>query len=414
MEFDDHEFHVPPPPRRPPSPTTSDRDDENAVENSVLLRRSHSPPPASPEDDRMCRICFGGVDDEPEMGRLIRPCLCKGSVSFVHVKCLNDWRRASRNRTSYLACAQCGYKYHFARTRVAGLATNPFILFLATLILFCIITLAAGSVMSYFLPPYLLSSTTDPQSTTKSPLLVKALLEEDDEDEDDFTTQLFFYTPAGAIQDVLESALRAFLSGDALRLMASFLGFSSNSKQIPIDNPVTGFKQTVRIGTETPLPIHVPPFLAGILQRLAIGTATIGILSFVNLLLSFSLLLPIQMGLRNVFRRGPRDSSATSTALIILFIIIGLGRAIHKVYKVTRILAGFILLMAETAILDVTQEDMERERKSIRACFQQVHLKFLVRRSWFYRLLKFEPAAWSDVRRAIRRGYEGFVEPQAG
>lgn len=40
------------------------------------------PPPAQPEEpagEKQCRICLDG--DDPELGRLIRPCLCKGSVS---------------------------------------------------------------------------------------------------------------------------------------------------------------------------------------------------------------------------------------------------------------------------------------------------------------------------------------------
>jgi E3 ubiquitin-protein ligase DOA10 len=32
-----------------------------------------------PDDPPQCRICLDGED--PELGRLIRPCLCKGSVS---------------------------------------------------------------------------------------------------------------------------------------------------------------------------------------------------------------------------------------------------------------------------------------------------------------------------------------------
>jgi len=360
----------------------------------------------------MCRICFGGIEDEADMGKLIRPCLCKGSVSYVHVNCLNDWRRASRNRTSYLSCAQCGYRYHFARTRVAGLATNPLVLFMATLLLFVIITFIAGTVMSYFLPPYLLTSASLPTPEAKSPPIRAGMLAEDDEEEDDFTAQLFFYTPAGAIQDVLESALRAFLSGDALRLIASTVGLAPTTKQIPINAPITGFKQTMRIVTESPTMIQVPSFLTGILQKLAIGTATIGILSFVNLLLSFSLLLPVQMGLRNIFRRGPRDTSPTSTALIILFVMIGLGRALHKVYKLIRTLAGYILLRAETAILDVTQEDEEREQKTVRAYLQLFRIQLLVWRLWVFRLIKFDRGAWGDVRRAIRGRYQALLAQQ--
>lgn len=32
-------------------------------------------------DERQCRICLDGADAERELGRLIRPCLCKGSIS---------------------------------------------------------------------------------------------------------------------------------------------------------------------------------------------------------------------------------------------------------------------------------------------------------------------------------------------
>lgn len=35
---------------------------------------------APPEDERQCRICFAGKEEEGTMGRLISPCLCTGSV----------------------------------------------------------------------------------------------------------------------------------------------------------------------------------------------------------------------------------------------------------------------------------------------------------------------------------------------
>jgi hypothetical protein len=31
-------------------------------------------------DDRQCRICFAGPEEEEAMGRLISPCLCSGSM----------------------------------------------------------------------------------------------------------------------------------------------------------------------------------------------------------------------------------------------------------------------------------------------------------------------------------------------
>jgi hypothetical protein len=43
---------------------------------------------AEPEDERQCRICFSGREEEAALGKLISPCLCTGSV------------RVSRKRTT--------------------------------------------------------------------------------------------------------------------------------------------------------------------------------------------------------------------------------------------------------------------------------------------------------------------------
>lgn len=49
-------------------------------------------------------------------GRLLRPCLCKGSQKYVHEQCLQAWRLqdplANRN---YWQCPTCRYKYRLER-----------------------------------------------------------------------------------------------------------------------------------------------------------------------------------------------------------------------------------------------------------------------------------------------------------
>ena len=91
-----------------------------------------------------CRICYDCSDQE--LGRLSRPCLCKGSISVghcgdfvdrnlcarlsppsqhVHVKCLQKGRTTSASTKAFWLYAQCHYRYHFARTHVSGLASNP-------------------------------------------------------------------------------------------------------------------------------------------------------------------------------------------------------------------------------------------------------------------------------------------------
>ena len=66
-------------------------------------------------EERQCRICFAGS----ERGLLFSPCRCNGSMRFVHVECLNNWRNMSRNPRSFYGCDQCGYQYNLERTRVA-------------------------------------------------------------------------------------------------------------------------------------------------------------------------------------------------------------------------------------------------------------------------------------------------------
>jgi hypothetical protein len=43
----------------------------------------HQPMPEPSDDstEKQCRICLDGLAAEGELGRLIRPCLCKGSIS---------------------------------------------------------------------------------------------------------------------------------------------------------------------------------------------------------------------------------------------------------------------------------------------------------------------------------------------
>ncbi|KAK4052924.1 hypothetical protein OIO90_004200 [Microbotryomycetes sp. JL221] len=54
-------------------------------------------------EDRMCRICFLGQEEEHELGRLFSPCKCSGTSRYVHVACLDRWRSASANSMSLLA-----------------------------------------------------------------------------------------------------------------------------------------------------------------------------------------------------------------------------------------------------------------------------------------------------------------------
>ncbi len=55
-------------------------------------------PPTESTEEKQCRICLDGVDAEPELGRLIRPCLCRGSISvcYCHLVCTQMSRPDTR------------------------------------------------------------------------------------------------------------------------------------------------------------------------------------------------------------------------------------------------------------------------------------------------------------------------------
>lgn len=101
-----------------------------------------SVPPAgeAATGERLCRICYGG----PEAGRLVSPCLCSGSVRFVHLECLNSWRLASSNPQSFYQCDQCHYRYSFKRALYAQILRSALVLHILMLIAFTSTVLACS------------------------------------------------------------------------------------------------------------------------------------------------------------------------------------------------------------------------------------------------------------------------------
>ncbi|KAL5118996.1 hypothetical protein ACEQ8H_003125 [Pleosporales sp. CAS-2024a] len=113
---------------RPQTSSTSDARSTSGT--GARSRRTHWPP-------RQCRICLEtvqptfnvasdslpgflqspGVVYQDDAGRLIRPCMCKGSSKYVHDSCLQAWRHADPGyaRRNYWQCPTCGFKYRLAR-----------------------------------------------------------------------------------------------------------------------------------------------------------------------------------------------------------------------------------------------------------------------------------------------------------
>ena len=59
-----------------------------------------------------CRICLQPEEPGSYPYRLVSPCLCEGSIKYMHQFCVNRWIAESGTPK----CELCGYQFHF-RTR---------------------------------------------------------------------------------------------------------------------------------------------------------------------------------------------------------------------------------------------------------------------------------------------------------
>ncbi|KAH7928554.1 hypothetical protein BV22DRAFT_1082915 [Leucogyrophana mollusca] len=266
----------------------------------------------SAEEEKQCRICFGDESDRQELGRLIRPCLCKGSLSYVHIGCLQKWRNSTISQSAFYSCPQCRYRYHFARTRVVGLATHPVVVGVLSSFLFTILVLCSSYITTYFLHYF-------------------------EDDSDSYHSSYFYYvSPIDVGQDLIRAALRVLQDQDDLLGENGFFGASS---------------------TAAPKPprVQAPPgFIKRLIQRFLLGLPLVGAGSLVHMLLSFPLLGPVHWIARYRGHNRRRGNTTDLAAIVIIVLIaVGAARALRKVYDLTRSLTERMLLYAEDAILEV-------------------------------------------------------------
>lgn len=99
--------------------------------------------------EKRCRICFMSSDDDDDVqvgsggNPFIHPCLCKGSMAYVHLDCLQRWRQ-ERSKNAY-TCEVCHYHYDLRRPFWAKIVGSPFLVAFITLVL----VLAFMIVLSY-------------------------------------------------------------------------------------------------------------------------------------------------------------------------------------------------------------------------------------------------------------------------
>lgn len=285
--------------------------------------------------ERSCRICFGGLDEEGEMGRLISPCLCSGSMRYVHVSCLGMWR--AKNSKTFLECPQCKYVYRLRRGRIGDLMLSTRMLALGTLAMFLIMSLTAG----HFLLHFLLNLY---QKGTHSSSVAGSTWESED------GTMVVYMSGATFILDLIDDSINTFIA-------------------------ITGAAFDIFEGSR-----WVTPLMLDIILRFLLGVSLLGSLSALSLLGSLRLLAPLQL-LYTISLSGIVDMSPAlsvfggSCTVIVLFVLVGVANSVIQVYDALHAMALFGLRFVESEIMEPTRDSAgstdERPRTWYRVWLQE-------------------------------------------
>lgn len=137
---------------------------------------------------RICRICFDEVQptfeplsttaqllgqkprvryvsDDPECGRLMRPCKCKGTQKYVHEGCLRAWRMSAGADRNLWTCPTCLYEYKLNRLSWGSWVSSTMVRGVLTLLVLVLTVFLLGFVaepiLSFIDPGTFLASFSD-------------------------------------------------------------------------------------------------------------------------------------------------------------------------------------------------------------------------------------------------------------
>jgi hypothetical protein len=180
-------------PRKPDNayPPGAFGDDPEAQRQEVPVpdneRSEHadgSPKPQRHYPPRTCRICLEEVlpsfepmpegvtsmfnpapkvtyiSSDPESGRLIRPCKCRGSQAYVHEGCLQEWRHAdpAYGRRTFWECPTCKFQYRLERMKWSRWLTSTTLQIIITITIMLttifVFGFIADPIINLYLDPY--------------------------------------------------------------------------------------------------------------------------------------------------------------------------------------------------------------------------------------------------------------------
>ncbi|KAF8527886.1 hypothetical protein BU17DRAFT_39042 [Hysterangium stoloniferum] len=265
------------------------------------------------EEAKECRICQGGPEDVETCGRLIKPCMCKGTMQYVHVKCLNQWRKSSGSKSAFYQCHTCHYSYAFARTSAAGLATSPLVLGLASILLFTVLVFTASFLVSYLVP-----SLATPSYSLETQSVRELLM-----------------LPVSMANRVAGYAARSY---DAYHFTFWWSYHDDDAWDAPVEDE-TLLKHPSEVG-----------FLTMLVHRFILGLSTVGSLSMLAFVSQVRLL---NRGYRVNRNRGERTTDSIFPILVLVLVAIGIARALRNIYRFNHSMAHRILIRVEQVILEV-------------------------------------------------------------
>lgn len=285
-------------------------------------------PENTPVEEKQCRICLDGPEAEFELGRLIRPCLCKGSIS-VRVKYPKQTTLDNANQSAPILLAVCACKV--STTLEECFFFQQCLLFLPTMSLSLSLcknerlwncnkprcasilpiisphrsqppsTVVVGSlsaiffttlvILSSFLTTFFMSSVDEPSYWN-----------------------YFYVNPADIVGDLVRASVRILRDEEGI-FYESFSAFSSH-------------KPTAR--APSPPIVRPPPgLLKRFIHRFLLGLPVVGAGSIVHMLFSLPFIGPVRWLARY---RGNRDRRGNSrdmaTILIVVLIVVGAARQV--------------------------------------------------------------------------------------
>ncbi|KAI0203070.1 hypothetical protein F4808DRAFT_51417 [Astrocystis sublimbata] len=196
---------IPSPPETPANANGNSRAQSSpppSFEDTHASQRT-SPPETNaegePKHSRKCRICLewvpptyeetgvlGGIRNQrprrqyisEDGGRLISPCLCKGSIKYMHEECLQLWM--NENPSKGYQCDICKYKYQMQRLSWAQRLRSPFISLVLTLTILLVTIFILGFIADPILGLYL-----DPVGTITDTVMPGGKFADDVADQDE-------------------------------------------------------------------------------------------------------------------------------------------------------------------------------------------------------------------------------------